>query len=37
VVTAEEWDERRSGFLQEVQDRPHLTVIDSSTGEMDNQ
>jgi predicted nucleotidyltransferase len=37
VVTPEEWDERRSGFLQEVQDRPHLTVIDSSTGEMDNQ
>jgi hypothetical protein len=24
--------ERRSGFLQEVQDRPHLTVIDSTTG-----
>lgn len=32
VVTSEEWDERRSGFLQEVQDRPHLTVIDSTTG-----
>jgi hypothetical protein len=32
VVTPEEWAERRSGFLQEVQDRPHLTVMDSSTG-----
>jgi predicted nucleotidyltransferase len=32
VVTPEEWDERRSGFLREVQDRPHLTVIDSTTG-----
>jgi predicted nucleotidyltransferase len=31
-VTSEEWDESDSGFLREVRQRPHLTVIDNTTG-----
>jgi hypothetical protein len=27
VVTPEEWDKPTSRFLQEVQHRPHLTVL----------
>ncbi|MDX6253524.1 MAG: hypothetical protein QOF10_6884 [Kribbellaceae bacterium] len=33
VVTPEEWDKPTSRFLQEVQHRPHLTVLNSTTGE----
>jgi predicted nucleotidyltransferase len=31
VVTPEEWDEKSSVFLADVQQRPHLTVLDSTT------
>jgi len=31
VVTPEEWRTAHSGFLQEVQRRPHLTVLDRRT------
>jgi predicted nucleotidyltransferase len=30
VVTPKEWDAKSSGFLADVQQRPHLTVIDIS-------